>query len=53
MKLTPVRAVPPLSAGREPLRDCEPLLAFRASEGSRFIPGQLMAVDGGLHMMSA
>jgi len=34
-------------------RDCAPALAFLASEGSHFITGQLLAVDGGLHMMGA
>jgi NAD(P)-dependent dehydrogenase (short-subunit alcohol dehydrogenase family) len=34
-------------------KDCTPLLAFLASEGSRFVTGQLLAVDGGLHMMGA
>jgi len=34
-------------------RDCTPLIAFLASEGSGFITGQLMAVDGGLRMIGA
>jgi len=34
-------------------KDCTPLVAFLASEGSHFITGQLLAVDGGLHMMGA
>lgn len=37
----------------DPERDCTPLIAFLASEGSGFITGQLMAVDGGLRMMGA
>lgn len=37
----------------QPLRDCVPLLAFLAGEGSRYITGQLIAVDGGMMMMGA
>lgn len=37
----------------EPLRDCVPILAFLAGEGSRYITGQLIAVDGGMRMMGA
>lgn len=37
----------------EPLRDCVPLLAFLASEGSGFITGQLIPVDGGMMMVGA
>jgi len=37
----------------DPLRDCVPALAFLASEGSRFITGQLISVDGGFRMLGA
>lgn len=37
----------------DPLRDCVPVLAFLASEGSRFITGQLIPVDGGMMMVGA
>lgn len=37
----------------QPLRDCVPMLAFLAGEGSRYITGQLIAVDGGMMMMGA
>ncbi|MCF8708189.1 SDR family NAD(P)-dependent oxidoreductase [Rhizorhapis sp. SPR117] len=33
--------------------DCTPLIAFLASEGSGFMTGQLLAVDGGLRMLGA
>jgi len=36
-----------------PEEDCTPMLAFLASEGSHFVTGQLLAVDGGLRMMGA
>lgn len=37
----------------DPLRDLTPMLVFLAGEGSRFITGQLLAVDGGLAMLGA
>jgi NAD(P)-dependent dehydrogenase (short-subunit alcohol dehydrogenase family) len=37
----------------DPVRDLGPVLVFLASEGSRFITGQLIAVDGGLVMLGA
>ncbi len=37
----------------DPEKDCTPLLAFLASESSRFVTGQLLSIDGGLHMMGA
>jgi 3-oxoacyl-[acyl-carrier protein] reductase len=37
----------------QPLRDCVPMLAFLAGEGSRYVTGQLIAVDGGMMMMGA
>jgi 3-oxoacyl-[acyl-carrier protein] reductase len=37
----------------DPARDLGPVLVFLASEGSRFITGQLIAVDGGLVMLGA
>ena len=33
--------------------DCTPMVAFLASEGSHFITGQLLSVDGGMRMMGA
>jgi 3-oxoacyl-[acyl-carrier protein] reductase len=35
----------------EPVRDVGPMLVFLAGTGSRFITGQLLAVDGGLMMV--
>ena len=35
----------------DPVRDVGPMLVFLASEGSGFITGQLLAVDGGLMMV--
>jgi NAD(P)-dependent dehydrogenase (short-subunit alcohol dehydrogenase family) len=48
-----LQAVIPLG-GRlgDPLRDLAPLLVFLAGEGSRFITGQLLAVDGGAMMVT-
>jgi 3-oxoacyl-[acyl-carrier protein] reductase len=37
----------------DPVRDLGPTLVFLAGEGSRFITGQLIAVDGGLVMLGA
>jgi NAD(P)-dependent dehydrogenase (short-subunit alcohol dehydrogenase family) len=37
----------------DPVKDLGPTLVFLASEGSRFITGQLIAVDGGLVMLGA
>jgi NAD(P)-dependent dehydrogenase (short-subunit alcohol dehydrogenase family) len=37
----------------DPARDLGPVLVFLASDGSRFITGQLIAVDGGLVMLGA
>lgn len=37
----------------DPARDLGPLLVFLAGEGSAFITGQLLAVDGGLVMLGA
>lgn len=37
----------------DPDRDLGPVLVFLAGEGSRFITGQLLAVDGGLAMLGA
>ncbi|AFJ34751.1 MULTISPECIES: SDR family NAD(P)-dependent oxidoreductase [Mycobacterium] len=37
----------------DPARDLCPLLVFLAGEGSAFITGQLLAVDGGLVMLGA
>jgi len=48
-----MQAVIPLG-GRlgDPLRDLAPMLVFLASEGSRFITGQLLAIDGGAMMVT-
>ncbi|MGV0793521.1 SDR family NAD(P)-dependent oxidoreductase [Mycolicibacterium sp. XJ1819] len=35
----------------DPLRDLTPMLVFLAGSGSRFITGQLLAVDGGVMML--
>lgn len=37
----------------DPLRDLAPALAFLASDDSRFITGQTLAVDGGLMMLGS
>jgi 3-oxoacyl-[acyl-carrier protein] reductase len=37
----------------DPARDVGPMLVFLAGSGSRFITGQLLAVDGGLMMVGA
>ena len=37
----------------DPENDLGPTLVFLCSEGSRFITGQLMAVDGGMAMLGA
>lgn len=37
----------------DPVRDVGPMLVFLAGDGSRFITGQLLAVDGGLMMLGA
>jgi 3-oxoacyl-[acyl-carrier protein] reductase len=37
----------------DPARDLGPVLVFLAGEGSRFITGQLLAIDGGLVMLGA
>jgi 3-oxoacyl-[acyl-carrier protein] reductase len=37
----------------DPVSDLGPTLVFLCSEGSRFITGQLIAVDGGLVMLGA
>lgn len=37
----------------DPLRDLAPVLAFLASDDSRFITGQTLAVDGGLMMVGS
>jgi 3-oxoacyl-[acyl-carrier protein] reductase len=49
-----MKAVIPIKgAPGDPVRDLGPMLAFLASEGSGFITGQLLAVDGGLMMLGA
>jgi 3-oxoacyl-[acyl-carrier protein] reductase len=37
----------------DPVADLGPILVFLAGEGSGFITGQLLAVDGGLMMVGA
>jgi len=37
----------------DPLRDLAPVLAFLASDDSRFVTGQTLAVDGGLMMLGS
>jgi 3-oxoacyl-[acyl-carrier protein] reductase len=49
-----IKATIPLGGALgEPARDLGPVLVFLAGEGSRFITGQLIAVDGGLVMLGA
>jgi 3-oxoacyl-[acyl-carrier protein] reductase len=49
-----IKATIPLGGALgDPVRDLAPVLVFLASEGSRFINGQLIAVDGGLVMLGA
>lgn len=44
-------AIPLGGALGDPARDLGPVLVFLAGEGSRFITGQLIAVDGGMVML--
>ncbi|WP_371454808.1 SDR family NAD(P)-dependent oxidoreductase [Mycobacterium sp. GA-1841] len=46
-------AIPLRGALGEPAEDLGPFLVFLAGEGSGFITGQLLAVDGGLVMLGA
>jgi 3-oxoacyl-[acyl-carrier protein] reductase len=49
-----IKATIPLGGALgDPARDLGPVLVFLAGEGSRFINGQLIAVDGGLVMLGA
>jgi NAD(P)-dependent dehydrogenase (short-subunit alcohol dehydrogenase family) len=49
-----IKATIPLGGALgDPARDLGPVVVFLASEGSRFINGQLIAVDGGLVMLGA
>jgi 3-oxoacyl-[acyl-carrier protein] reductase len=49
-----IKATIPLGGALgDPARDLGPVLVFLAGEGSRFITGQLIAVDGGLLMLGA
>jgi NAD(P)-dependent dehydrogenase (short-subunit alcohol dehydrogenase family) len=51
---TNLRQMIPLTGSPgDPLKDAAPLLVFLAGEGSGFITGQLLAVDGGLLMLGA
>ena len=47
------RSIPLGGALGDPVNDLGPTLVFLCSEGSRFITGQLIAVDGGLVMLGA
>lgn len=47
-RIMPLKGMP-----GDPLRDLGPLLVFLAGNGSDFITGQLLAVDGGLMMLGA
>jgi 3-oxoacyl-[acyl-carrier protein] reductase len=47
------RTIPLGGALGDPVNDLGPTLVFLCSEGSRFITGQLIAVDGGLVMLGA
>jgi len=47
-----IKATIPLGGALgDPVRDLGPMLVFLAGEGSGFITGQLLAVDGGLLMV--
>lgn len=46
-------AIPLGGALGDPARDLGPVLVFLAGEGSGFITGQLLAIDGGLVMLGA
>jgi 3-oxoacyl-[acyl-carrier protein] reductase len=49
-----IKATIPLGGALgDPVNDLGPTLVFLCSEGSRFINGQLIAVDGGLVMLGA
>jgi NAD(P)-dependent dehydrogenase (short-subunit alcohol dehydrogenase family) len=49
-----IKATIPLGGALgDPVNDLGPTLVFLCSEGSRFITGQLIAVDGGLVMLGA
>jgi len=49
-----IKATIPLGGALgDPVKDLGPTLVFLCSEGSRFINGQLIAVDGGLVMLGA
>lgn len=48
-----VRRIPLGGRLGDPLSDLAPVLAFLASEDSRFITGQTIAVDGGLMMLGS
>jgi len=47
------RTIPLGGALGDPVNDLGPMLVFLCGEGSRFITGQLIAVDGGLVMLGA
>ncbi len=47
------KTIPLGGALGDPVDDLGPTLVFLCSEGSRFITGQLIAVDGGLVMLGA
>ena len=47
------KTIPLGGALGDPVNDLGPTLVFLCSEGSRFITGQLIAVDGGLVMLGA
>jgi NAD(P)-dependent dehydrogenase (short-subunit alcohol dehydrogenase family) len=36
----------------EPARDLAPVLVFLAGDGSRFVTGQTLVIDGGMMMLS-
>jgi 3-oxoacyl-[acyl-carrier protein] reductase len=47
------KTIPLGGALGDPVDDLGPTLVFLCSEGSRFITGQLIAIDGGLVMLGA